>query len=129
MISNKRHTGISPENIAELWGIGYNRAKATIEATTQRGTRSALLPLSRRYRADRIYKMKRLDGKFATDTLYADTKSLLQNTCAQIYSHKNGSSACYPLPSANEENIGNTLNDFIHDFGAPKYLTFDSAQV
>ena len=68
LISSERHLGISPENIAELWGIGYNRAKITIEATTQRGTRSALLPLSRRYRADRIYKMKRLDGKFATDT-------------------------------------------------------------
>ena len=48
---------------------------------------------------------------------------------AQIYVHKNGFSACYPLPSANGERVGNTLNDFIHDFGAPEHLTFDRAQV
>ena len=54
-VSTDRHLQQTAENLAELWGIGLIRAKATLKATTQRGTRSAILPLSRRYRADRRY--------------------------------------------------------------------------
>ena len=33
------------------------------------------------------------------------------------------------MPKANGENVGNSLNDFIHDYGAPDHLTFDGAAV
>ena len=126
-ISLERHNKISAESLAEMWGIGLKRAYATLEATTQRGIRSAILPLSRRYRADRMYKLKRLDSKFATDTLYGDIKSLKQNQCAQVYTHKCGFSACYPVTAANGDLLGQTLRDFSHDFGVPEHLTFDGA--
>ena len=73
--------------------------------------------------------MKRLNEKFATDTLYAEVKSLHQNIAAQIYSHKVGFAACYPLTELKGEAIGNTLNDFCHDFGIPEHLKFDGAMV
>ena len=44
-------------------GIGLERARQTLRATTQRGTRSALLPISRRYWADRQFGVKQLTGK------------------------------------------------------------------
>ena len=69
-VSYSRHNKISAESIAELWCIGIKRAKDTMNTTTQRGTRSAILPISRRYRADRRFTMKRLNGKFSSDTLY-----------------------------------------------------------
>merc|ERR1712115_687702 len=69
-ISTKRHTKATAFNLAERWGIGLKNAEATLKVTTQRGVRSALMPISRRYRADRYYKMKRLDAKFSTDTFY-----------------------------------------------------------
>ena len=96
-----------------------------MKVTTQRGTRSALMPISRRYRADRMFQVKRLNGKFAADTLFSDCKSLSQNTCGQVYSHKCDFKAFYPLPSESGENIGTSLLDFIHEFGAPAKLTFD----
>jgi hypothetical protein len=97
-ISTERHQSHNALNLAETWGIGLQRAKATIACTTQRGHRSAILPLSRRYRANRMYSLKRLNSRFATDTLFADIKSLNQNTCTQIYSHKVGFSIlmCHP---------------------------------
>ena len=52
--SRERHRQLSAESLAEVWLIGPNRAKATLSATTQNGVRSAILPLSRRYRADRM---------------------------------------------------------------------------
>jgi hypothetical protein len=127
-VSTERHNKVSAEKLADLWGIGLKRAHATMRATTQRGVRSAILPLSRRYRADRAYNVKRLESRFATDTLWAEEKSLNQNKCAQIYSSKNGFAACYPMTRATGSEIGQSLNDFIHDFGAPSHLTFDGAQ-
>ena len=129
MISRERHKSVTAQSLSELWGIGLKRAESTLTATTQTSTRSATLPLSRRYRADRMYRVKRLDGKFATDTMYADIKSLKQNSYAQVFTHKIGFAACYPLDKANGDTIGYALQDFIHDFGAPYHLTFDGASV
>lgn len=128
-VDSSRHRQVSAHALSEVWNIGLKKASATLKATTQYMIRSAILPLGRRYRADRMYNVKRLQGKFATDTFFSPGVSLLGNTCAQIYSHKNGFSICYPLPRANGESIGQTLNDFIHDYGAPHHLTFDGAQV
>jgi hypothetical protein len=75
--SNERHSMISSAQLSERWAIGLNQAKQTIRVTTQRGTRSAILPLSRRYRTDRMYHQKKLRGpKFYTDTLFGRCKSL-----------------------------------------------------
>ena len=130
-ISSDRHKKLTAESIAELWGIGKSRAMATIDATTQNGTRSAILPLSRRYRVDRRYNIKRLEGDFSTDSLYADIKSLIGNKYAQIYSLRNGFTAIYPMESLSGDSIGYTLNDFSHDFGIPGKLKLDgfSSQV
>lgn len=127
LVSRERHLRTSADTLSELWGIGLNKAKATMAATTQMATRSAVLPISRRYRADKMYGVKRLNGKFSTDTLWTDTKSLNQNKSGQIYSHKNGFAVCYPIKQATGDSIGDSLLDFIHDFGVPEHLTSDGA--
>ena len=100
-----------------------------MKATTQNGTRSAILPLSRQYRSDGMYNVKRLQGRFATDTFYLKSKSIYGNTYVQIYQHKNRFAACYLLTSVKGDQIGKLLSDFIHDFGAREHLTFDGVQV
>eukprot|EP00980_Cylindrotheca_fusiformis_P022891 scaffold9880_cov86-Cylindrotheca_fusiformis.AAC.2 len=104
------------------FGIGPSRARATLGVTTQRGTRSAILPFARRYKADRYFNLKRLQGRFATDTFYAKMRSLLGNSMAQIYSHKSGFKAVYPMRNATGDLIGQSLKDFIMEYGAPEYL-------
>ena len=96
-------------------------------ATTQRGMRSAIFPLSRRYRADRMYNMKRLNTKFATETFYSNVRSLNQNICAQIYSTKFGFTAVYSMVHATGDTVEQSFIDFSHDFGIPEHLTFDGA--
>jgi hypothetical protein len=49
--SKSRHTNITPADLSNKWLIGLQTAKQTLHATTQRFARSAILPLSRRYRA------------------------------------------------------------------------------
>ena len=128
-VSDERHSKISAELIAERFGIGPLRAQKTLRVTTQRGVRSAILPISRRYRADRVFGVKRLNGKFATDTAYGKLKSLRGNVGCQLYSHKCGFKAAYPIQRVDGNHVGETLTQFINDFGAPEHLTFDGAAV
>ena len=127
-VSGDHHNRLNAGKIAEMWCIGPNRARVTMMATTQRGVRSALLLISRRYRSDRMYNIKRLDGKFATDTFYSEVRSLKQNIRAQIFSCKIGFAVSYPIKDSKSETLAFILQDFISDFGVPERLTFDGAQ-
>ena len=128
-VSTERHVKVSAELLADRFGIGPKRAQRTLRVTTQRGVRSAILPISRRYRADRVFGVKRLNGKFATDTAYGKIKSLRGNVGSQIYSHKCGFKVAYPISRVDGNHVGDTLTQFIGDFGVPEQLTFDGASV
>ncbi|KAI2506215.1 hypothetical protein MHU86_8250 [Fragilaria crotonensis] len=113
--SNERHPMISSKQLSERWAIGLNQAKQTIKVTTQRGARSAILPLSRRYRTDRMYHQKKLRGpKFYTDTLFGRCKSVSNNTCAQIFANEHQFVKAYPMES--KAKAGKALRQFIRDF-------------
>ena len=127
--SSERHHRVTPELLSEKWGISTERARATPRSTTQRGTRSAILPLARRYRANQMYMKPRLKGRFLTDTGYCKHWSLHGNIASQVYFHKCGFYAVYHIPRTNDEHIGPTLPRFILDFGTPEHLTMDGAAV
>ena len=56
--STNHHTDVSAEDLSEQWFISLKQSKDTLKNTTQKFLRSALLPLSRCYRADRMFHMK-----------------------------------------------------------------------
>ena len=128
-VSHERHSKISAETLSERFLIGLPRARATLKATTQHGVRSAILPLSRRYRDDQRYAQRRLLRKFSTDTFYATTKSLHGHKASQIYSQKAGFVATYNMIKDDGLTVGQTLTDFIHEWGIPDTLMFDGAKV
>ena len=126
-VSHSRHLKASAELISDLWFIGIKKAKATLEATTQQCIRSAILSLSRRYQANRVYSLKRINKRFSTDNLFSDIKSLNQNVCAQLFIHRVGLSAVYPLREGSVDTIGQSCKYFCHDYGVPDHLNFDGA--
>lgn len=128
-VSSDRHSKVTAEGLAEKFGIGIYRARATMRATLQRGLRSAILPLARRYRSDRIFSQKRLMGRFSSDTLYFKVKSLHGYIASQVYFHKCGFVKVYHLSKTDDANVGPTLNEFIADYGVPEHLTMDGAAV
>jgi hypothetical protein len=79
-VSTERHVEVSAEFLADRFGIGPKRAQRTLRVTTQRGVRSAIPPISRRYRTDRVFGVKRLNGKFTMDTAYGGNIKH-RNTC------------------------------------------------
>ena len=124
-VTTDRHSVISAENMSKKWKIGIETAKRTMQVTTQRGIRTAMHPITRRYRVDHLQLHKnRLNSHFYCDSLVARTKSLQGNNGAQVYT--NGKfTAVYPWKLKSD--VGQTLSDFCADVGIPEQLTADLA--
>ncbi len=126
-ITNDRHHGISAELLAQKWGIGVEKAKATLKCTTQDSIRSAILPLTRRYRTDLMsQRLRRLSTKWYTDTLFAKEKSITGNTCAQLFT--DGEGFVYTHPMRSKAQAGEALSKVTKDVGVPNIIISDGAK-
>ena len=123
--SKGRHTDTSPADLSERWHISLTQATQTLKRTTQKFMRSAALPLSRRYRSDKMFSHKTLTGKWSTDTMHGRVKSLDGNKYAQVISNTNYFAKIYPMDTKSK--AGEALKEFCREFGIPQHLTFDGA--
>ena len=124
--STDRHSDVTPQSLSERWGISLAAATKTLQKTTQRFLRSAILPLSRRYRVDRMFTRKTLNGDWSTDTMDGRCKSLDGNKYAQVFANKAYFSRIYPMDS--KAKAGDALRLFCQEFGVPERLTFDGSK-
>ena len=124
-MSKDRHSMVSAQSLSEKWQIGVQQAAKTIKATTQAGVRSALMPLGRRYRADRMFHRRRLHDRFYTDTMVSRYKSRDGNKYAQIFANESLFTAVYPIES--KSHAGKAFTEFINEFGVPNELVMDGA--
>ena len=125
-VSNERHRSVTPEELSETWCIGLEQARNTVKITTQKGTRSAIRPLSRRYRADRVFERPLLRGHFYSDTMDGRHKSLDGNKYAQIFANKDFFGVAYPMEA--KSGAGDALRQFVYDYGRPEKLTTDDSR-
>ena len=125
-VSGDRRSDVSPESLAERWLIGLDTAKKTLQTTTQRLVRSAVLPLSRRYKADRIFQLPRLQGTWFTDTVYGRVKSKDGNRYGQIFANESYFATIYPMDSKGK--AGEALRTFCREFGVPEKLIVDGSK-
>jgi hypothetical protein len=125
-LTQERHHTLTAEGLAKKWNIGLRTARNTIKATTQLGVRSAIGPLTRRYRTDLLQsKYRRLNTTFYTDTLFAKCKSIAGNSVAQIYT--DGKGFVHVDPRSSKSLAGLTLDAFAEDIGIPRCIIFDGA--
>jgi hypothetical protein len=127
-VNSRERQTMSPEKLANNWGIGLEAAKRTIEKTTQRGIRSVANPsISRRFRTnDRSLRYRRLKTNVFTDTMFSSVPSSRGNTCAQIYCNDLQWTAIYPMKSKKEAHL--SLSSFMSTHGAPDFLISDGAK-
>jgi hypothetical protein len=125
IISNDRHSKVSPEELARKWNIGIRTAKDTLKVTTQRGIRTAVHPMTRRMRVDHLHLHRnRLRGTWFADTLLARVKSKLGNTCANVYTQGKFTRV---IPMTSRKDAGKSLIEFTDDVGIPERLITDGA--
>ena len=99
LLHQNPHPVVLAESIDDRLYVGMNNAKQTYKVTTQKGIRSALLPLSRIYRADRHFTRPTLKGKWCTEWMFGRTKSLDGNVEAQAFANKEYFCTSYPTIS------------------------------
>ena len=126
VLTTDRHHEITPELISKKWACGLGAAVNTLNHTTQLGVRSAIGPLTRRYRTD-ILQLHycQLNFTLFTDTMFSKTTSLKGSTCCQIYSDGKGFIWADPMKSKSE--AGRTLKRLIQDVGIPNRIVYDGA--
>jgi hypothetical protein len=52
VLTKEQNIALHPLSLSKRWQIGLDTAKATLKVTTQRGIRTAIAPLHRRYRTN-----------------------------------------------------------------------------
>jgi len=123
--TSERHSSVNYENLSRKWNIGLETAKRTLQVTTQRGVRTAVHPLHRRYRVDHLHlNRRRLNGDWFTDTLFSKVVSIQGNTCAQVFTNGNFTTV-HPLDSKSK--VAQALTEFADDVGIPDSLLSDGA--
>jgi len=117
IVSDRRHSVVSGDELAKKLRIGINTAKLTYKATTQFGLRHALHPIHRRYRTDHmLLRYNCLNTTLYSETLFAKVESLKGNKCAQLF-YSEGYIRVYPV--ASKTDAGVALQEFIEDVGIP----------
>jgi hypothetical protein len=124
-LSKDRHSRTTPEELSERWGLSIAQAALTLKATTRRLIRSALMPLARRYRVDRMFKPNRLAGTFATDTMDMRCNSIHGERYCQVFANKEFFAAAYPIEKKGD--AYEPIDWFVQDYGAPETLISDGA--
>ena len=82
---NQNH-GVRYDIFARKWGNRIDKAKRNLQSTTQDNVRSALKPLTQWYITYLLsQRLRRLNCRFYTDTLFAKDKYIAGNTCAQVF--------------------------------------------
>ncbi len=90
--------------LAGRWMIAPDRAKETVQQTTQRDVRTCLNPtLARQFPTnDPMLCYKRLPHTTFTDTIFAGMPSCSGNKCAQVYSTSFGWARAHPMTRKGE---------------------------
>ena len=123
--SNERHSTVTPSDLSERWYIGLGQATQTLKVTTQWLMCSAILPLARQYRADRMFTRPRIHGTIYTDTMNGCCKSLDGNKHAQIFANESFFATAYPIE--HKSSASQALKQFIYDFSILDKLVCDGA--
>ncbi len=123
--TSERHSSVMVENLSCKWNIGLETTKQTLQVTTQRGIKTAVHPLHRRYRADHLHlNRRRLNGDWFTDTLFSKVILIQGSMCAQVFN--NGSfTTVHPLDS--KAKVAQVLTNFADDVGIPNSLLSEGA--
>jgi sugar diacid utilization regulator len=122
--SKKQENSISSESLAKNWMIPLERAKRTLQVTTQKGIRGRPNLLTRRFKTnDRMLRYNQLNCTMFSDTLQSSVLSRRQNKYAQVYCVPPNWTKAYTMSARSEAH--NTLSSLFHDVGVPDKMVAD----
>ena len=79
-----REPNNNAQKLAQMWGIGIDKANKVVSTTTQRAVCNVSQPLSRRFRTRQsLFRNRRFRGRLYTNTMFV-IKSMSGNKTAQV---------------------------------------------
>jgi len=127
LLSSTRHSKFTVEHVSKLFNVGIDKAKEILFTTTQKGVRTAVQPLNRRYRVDHLnLHHNDLGGRWTLDHMESKVRSLRQHTGAFVFSNGNFV-AVYPTNSKSGAHAAEALRRFSTEVGIPMRLKSDLA--
>ena len=123
--TSEQHSSVTFQSLSHKWNIGLETDKQTLQVTTQRGIRTAVHPLHRRYCVDHLHlNRQRLNGDWFTDTLFLKVTSIQGKMCAQVFTYGSFTTV-HPLRS--KAKFVQALTEFADNVGIPDSLLSDGA--
>ena len=125
-LSKNRHSSTTSEDLIERWGLRISQAAVTLKSTTQKLTRSEIMPLEQRYRADRMFDIHRIHGTIFTNNMDARCQLIHDKQYYQVFGNKQFFVEAYPIKNISDCHLG--LDKFVNEYGALDKMTYNSAQ-
>jgi hypothetical protein len=123
VITNDRHSKVTPKELSHKWNIGLQTAKDTLRVTTQKGIHTVIHPMTWRVRVNHLHlHRQRLRGTWYTDTLLSKVKLKLRNKCTNVYTQGKFTRA---IPMTSHKDAGKSLIEFTDNVGIPEWLVTD----
>jgi hypothetical protein len=122
-----RKGSVNAKELSHKWFIGLNSASRTIDRTTQRGVLdfTHISGMKRMKHTAHQLMYKHIRAEIYTDTMFNKTKSLCQNTCAQVYVTRFHWTRVYPMRAKAEAHI--TLDRLHNEVGVFHTIIPDNA--
>ena len=124
--SKSKHSDFNPYENSKRWHIGLVAATKTLKETNQRMLRLSIMPISRQYRADRMFEQPHIKGTIFIDTMAGGYKYLDRNLYAQVLANDSFLDSTYPMEKKSLSGKG--LREFIADFGVMERLVCDGSK-
>ena len=93
---------------------------------TQKLTRSEIMTLTRRYRDDRMFDIRRIYGTMSTNIIDTRCQSIHDEKYFQVIGDKQLFMDAYPIKKKSDCHLG--FNQFVKEYGSPYKMTYDGAQ-
>ena len=113
-LSKNVHSSTTEEDLSEMWELSISQAALTLKETTKKLTISAIMPLTRRYRADRIFIVRRIYGTMSTNTMDARFQSIHDKKYCQVFGNKKLFVEANPIKKKYDCNLG--LYKFVKEY-------------
>ena len=125
-LPNNRYSSTTAEDLSKRWGLSISQAALTLKAMTQKLTRSTLMPLSQRYRSDRMFGVHMIHWTMYINTMDAIFQLIHDEKCCQLFCNRQFFVEAYTIKKKSYCHLG--LDKFIKGYGALDKMTYDSAQ-
>ena len=108
------------------WGCSDTASNNTLSNMAQEWIRSAVMPLTSRYRMDLIYQgIQQIRAKLYMDTLFPKSNSVSGHACSHIFT--DGEGFFFIMNFFNKVEVGMALRAFAIQVGISNDLHFDRA--